>query len=228
MQIDISGVTCYLGIPVLDGRVDIEFFNGVVSAAQMGVEFDMGEQLGISIVQHARNLVAHGFLTQSKAQKLIFIDTDIGFKGQDLCRLIAMSTMYPVAGAMYRTKEEKIRFTANPHLGKDGKVIMNQYGHVKMQSMPLGFSIIDRSVFDLFSDFPKYRNPVTKEMMTDFFRVYVDNHELVGEDIDFCNQCFHNNKEIWCDPDIELEHFGRKGYKASFREALINQKLLES
>lgn len=227
-MIDISEVTCFIGIPSIDSKVDIEFMNGIIMAMQAGMNFEFGEQTGISIVQHARNMIVDGFLKKSKAQKLIFIDTDIGFNGQDLLKLIAMSTLYPVAAGLYRTKNDVVRYTANPVINPETrKVVQNEYGHIQMHSMPLGFSIIDRKVFEKFSGFPKYKNHVTGELMTEYFRVYIDNEHLIGEDMDFCNQCYTNGIGMWCDPTINLNHFGRTSYSGTFIDALKSDNLLE-
>lgn len=220
MQIDISGVECYVAIVSYDGKVAVEYLAGLVSAAQHGLQFDMGINKGNSIIQAARNEAVHGFMTRSKAQKLIFIDCDIGFQAQDLLRLVASSTRYLVVGGMYCTKDNPVRFTANPdHV--DNKLITDRYGLMKMVSMPLGFSVIDRSVFEKFSDFPKYER--RDEEITEYFRIYNNNGKLVGEDIDFCEQLYNNDIGLWCDPMIQLQHLGTASYKGDFIEALRKQ-----
>lgn len=222
MQIDITNVECYVAIVTHDGKNSVEYTAGLVQAAQSGLKFDMGYLKGNSIVQVARNLAVHSFMTESKAQKLIFIDTDIGFTGADLLALVAHSTRYPVVAGIYCTKDDPPRFVARPYeMGTNRMMMRDRFGLIKMTSMPLGFSVIDRKVFEAMSDFPTFESK--GQTVREYFRVYVHEGTLYGEDIDFCIQAQEKGFELWSDPSIKLDHFGDKPHQGDFMTALKNE-----
>lgn len=224
-EFSIDGLKVLIALPLHDGRIHMECVAGIIEAVKeirnYSAVLDIVYLKGTSLVQVARNTLANKMVVDKSYDKLIWIDSDIGFKGKDLIRMIALSTQYPLLAGMYPVKSTDITFKGTPVL-EDSKIVTNEHGLIKMIGMPLGFSIMDRSVFDRL--LPKTeRFWINREWIPEFFKVYVEDEKLWGEDIEFCRQWIEEGGDVWCDPAILLEHWGEASYSGSFIEALKMQ-----
>lgn len=227
-EFDIKGLKILIALPSHDGKVVVEYLAGIIELLseipKYGATVEVIYLKGNSLVQVARNSLVEGFLERGH-DKLVFIDSDIGFRGKDLIRLLAFSTKYPLVGGMYQTKNKEGLFKATLSSDEKGKAVFNEYGLIKMTAMPLGFSVIDKSVFDTLLPLQQkfWHN---KKEIPEFFKVYVENGQVWGEDIEFCEQWLHVGGEVWCDPTIHLQHIGDYAYEGSFINALKEQGVL--
>lgn len=229
-EFDISELKILVALPLHDGRLHMECVGGIIEAIKEGYKhnctIDIIYLKGTSLVQVARNSLANRMITDKTFDKLVWIDSDIGFKGKDLIRLIALSTEYPIIAGAYPIKSKDITFKATPVLA-DGKAVINEHGLVKMLGMPLGFSVIGREVFETLLPHEQ-RFWINREWIPEFFKVYVEEDKLWGEDIDFCRQWQKVGGEVWCDPAILLEHFGDASYSGNFYDALKMQGYVDN
>lgn len=227
-EFDISGLRVLIALPLHDGRIHMECVAGIIEAVKKSFHYNCSIDVvylkGTSLVQVARNTLANKMITDKSFDKLVWIDSDIGFKGGDLIRLIALSTEYPIVAGMYPIKSREITFKATPVL-TDGHVEVNEHGLIKMVGMPLGFSIMDRTVFETLLP-TEQRFWLNREYLPEFFKVYVEEEKVWGEDIEFCKQWIDVDGEVWCDPAILLEHWGEASYSGSFVDVLKTQGLI--
>lgn len=217
-EFDLSGLNVLITLPVYDGKIFVKCMAGVIEALKLlpTVNIDIMYLEGSSLIQSARNELVSGFLEKEKYNKLVFIDSDISFKGKDLVRLLALSTKYNVIAAMYPIKNKDLKFKATPRT-EDGKYVYDDLGIVEMISMPLGLSVIDKEVFE---SIPTETYEHNGKEIKEYFRVYVNNNQLVGEDIDFCLRWKDQGGTIHCDPTIQLGHIGNYEYTGSFLDCL--------
>lgn len=222
-EFDISGMKVVIAIPSHDGKLVIECMAGIMEAVQLsykyGFELNLVYVKGSSLVQVARNELVAKFYELDIHSKLVWIDSDIKFRGEDLVRLLALSTHYPVVAAMYPLKNPNLQFKATPFL-LNGKPEFNKHGLTPMVSMPLGFSVIDKQVFDALRDKVEDFTREPGKPLKEYFKVYVKDGILWGEDIDFCNQVYAAGGSVWCDSSITLEHIGDHAYKGDYRAYL--------
>lgn len=210
---------CHTAMPAVTAISFIDTFRTLCWAK---VQINFVSELFNSIVDSARNNVVHEFLN-TDSDKLIFIDSDMVWKPEDLLRLMCISTEYPIVGALYMTKNEgDHKYLGHYDLSDaGGKVAQNEQGLVKMKAIPTGFCIIDRSVFETMKpDVTKYRDRGDREIYR-FFKTD-RNGQFVGEDFDFFDRWTQQYKgEIWVDPDINPGHLGQKVYRGDVRQALV-------
>lgn len=143
---------------------------------------------------------------------IVFIDDDVSWRPEDLLRLI--ETEGDVVGGNYRYKtEDEVRYMGKPFLGKNGHPLVRDDGCVEMMAMPAGFLKITRSTVDRFLEgYPHLRmNWTDGGVAVDIFNHGVHNGTWFGEDFAFCRNWLGLGNDIWCIPDMEIQHNGR-GY----------------
>jgi hypothetical protein len=215
-EFDLSGLNCMIALPSHDGKAYLDCVAGIMSSVdrldKLGVPIDFAYLSGNALVQHARNVLVHKFMSNDKYNKLIFIDSDIGFRAEDMIRLLAYSSMEDMVAGLYPIKQESKAIRAVYYYTDEGPV-QNHVGLVKMMAMPLGFSVIDKSVFRALEPISE-KYDYEGEMITEYFIAHVKDGRLWGEDIDFCKRWEAIGGSMWCDPQIKLNHDGNYSYVA--------------
>ena len=100
---------------------------------------------------------------------------------------------------------------------------LNEHGLVKIYGTGMGFTIIDRKVFEQI-DAPEYSHKGQK--IKGYFNMEFKDGASIGEDMYFFRKWVAQGGEIWMDPLIKLGHFGNHVYEGDFAQ-LISDKLLE-
>lgn len=196
----------YVGIPVIDGKPYAALVDSLLAEQLLGyrrgVHFLVDWEIGCSLIGHARNKLAHRFLSTPEASCLVFVDADISWKAGDLTRLAEHSE--PVIGATYRMKSETIRFHVR------GPVERCENGLFDVEGLPGGFLKIDRSVFQSIPAQP-YESAGVK--LHDYFPTGVWDGTFWGEDYGFCSLYRAHKGRIRLDPSIRLKHHdGARNY----------------
>lgn len=226
LTIDISNVKFAIGMPgygLIPAETTVSLINSIRELDRYGVDVSLCFEFRNSLVDSARNNVTHMFLNDTTADKLIFIDSDMCWKEEQLIRLCCLSTMYKVVGGMYSTKNEKDqKFLGVHYRDKEGNLEFDKYGMVRMMGCGLGFMAIDRSVFeDMMETTAKYEDGKKDKQIYRFFQTDVQDGKLIGEDIYFLKRwCTDFNGSVWIDPDMNLGHVGYKVYRGNLRSAL--------
>lgn len=222
---DLKGIKFVIGF-VCHGMISpittLCFIESIRSLMKVGVDINYVAQIGNSLIDCARNNVVQDFLTKTNGNKLVFIDCDMKWTPEDLARLMCWSVEYPIVAAAYSTKTDiDPKFVCLKDKDYD-QIMENEYGLVKVNGIGLGFSIIDRSVFETMQPQTEIYEENDKQKKYRFFKTEVVNGKYMGEDIYFFNRWVKEfNGEVWVDPDINLGHIGSKAYKGNLREALI-------
>lgn len=197
-----------IGIPSIDGKpyantVDSLLAEQFIGYGQ-GVHFLILWQIGCSLIGVARNKIAKRFL-DSKADCLVFVDSDISWKGGDLARLAKHP--FDVIGATYRAKraDEYWHVRGKPERAGD---------LYKVDGLPGGFFKVTRDALNQVDAAP-YADE-NGEPMRDWFPVGMHNGQMFGEDYGFCRLYREAGGEIHLDPSIELRHHdGLTAYSGS-------------
>jgi hypothetical protein len=222
----------FIATPAFGHQAYVNYINSVVGFVTATPPSDLSYSTflhlhaGSALISAARNDCVHKFLA-SGCSKLLFIDADIGFKPEDVWRLLRKDA--DIALAPYLTKD--LRDPANSRfiLGFEDneKVAIDDQGFTKVNCGPAGFMMIDRSVFaQLAEAYPEKKSCMSQmqngkrqelnnfytffDCITDTFTANGREHARgsLGEDISFCKLWRDMGGEIYCDAFAALTHYG--------------------
>lgn len=175
--------------------------------------------VGCSIVQWARSVIVEKFL-QSDSTHLFWIDSDIVWTLEDFFRLVGFGAVLEVVGASYALKREAGGFLIN-RASDDGKLEVNGLGCVKIRSMGLGFTLLQRAVVEkVAAGKERVRDPLNGVEYADVFRVDRTKNGPRGEDTAFFDDIRELGFKVWLDPSVKLGHIGQKIYTGDVIGAL--------
>ena len=234
-KVDLAGMTVMLGMPShrdLPPQTNSSILSTWDLMARHGVELKTNVVNGSSLVQVARNRVAHEFL-QSDANRLFWVDSDMSWKAEDFLRFVAMSSELEVVGASYPIRKDPIQFCVRGY--KDGKIYEgNNFGCITDSEMGfgLGFTIVQRKVIEELA--AKAKTTILPDMgstiVSDIFRTgsvvtarsvaLGADGEFMGEDMHFFEDVKKLGYKVWLDPSVDVSHIGQKEYKGSLKETL--------
>lgn len=221
----LGGVT--FAFPSYDGKVIVEQLGAIYYCSQQlasaGIKSNLIYEKSNALIDYSRNRLVHKFLNDTKCQKLVFIDTDIVFKWEDLERLLTFSSKFPIVVGTYCAKQDVPKFFINPVYDEHGKVVVNEeLGLVSVSGVGAGFTIIDRSVFETMQPVtPTFT--VHDEVHHQYFATGIVDGHYFGEDIWFFNRWVKEfGGQVWLDPAISLKHVGTKTYDHNFASFYFN------
>ena len=214
-----------ISIPAYSGTIPVEtaihLAQAVSKLRRLGVTVVMQTERECGLVEVTRNKLVNVFLEKSKCQKMFFLDNDIVFKADDLIRLLAWSTKYPIVGATYCVRKDNPP-TFFVDLDRTGTTL-NEDGLLSCEGLGAGFVVIDRSVFE---EMKPHTEVYVKdgETINRYFWTGVKNGKYRGEDIMFFKEWVNKHGgEIILDPCIDLQHVGHKYYDYKFSDWLKEQ-----
>lgn len=220
-EFNLSGVSVLIAMPVnrdLPWQTAQSLVTTTLELARRNIKFAVQFVVGSSIVEVARNKVAHEFL-RTDMTRLLMIDSDMRWTASDVIRMLALSTKMQVVTAAYTAKREPATILMQP---EPGAIECNEWGCLPVRGLGLGFTIVTREVIaTLAHHAPKVRYPEAEEAMAHIFRCDTVDGDFRGEDMAF----FADVREqlgltVWLDPLIDLGHVGGKEYRGRFRDAL--------
>jgi len=194
-----------IGIPTIDGKPCAQTVDSLMAEQfigfHQGVNILVIWEIGCSMIGVARNKIARRFL-QSKGDCLVFVDSDISWKGGDLIRLA--KSPEKVIGATYRAKRDDDYFHVRGTPEKRGDLW-------KVDGLPGGFIKIAREAFEAIpaAEYEDLDGTKTK----DFFPTGMHEGAIWGEDYGFCRLWRETGGDVLLDPTIILRHHdGLKAY----------------
>jgi hypothetical protein len=205
-----------------------------------------------SLITRGRNKIVMKFLSDESLTHLFWIDSDIVFTPQSVCRLLLADR--DIAAGVYPMKrmnwpdeglpagmtraEYETRFTDFPFnpIGH-GKERVSDYvdadGFVEVAEAPTGFMCVKRDVFTkLMAHYPHLRytpdgppgHPLA-HLHWRFFDCMVDPDDgrYLSEDFAFCRLWRDLGGKVWVDLDCELGHLGQHIYRGNLAQSLRSQ-----
>ena len=171
-------------------------------------------------VNRQRNTLVNEFLA-SDATHLLFVDSDTGFRAEDVLRMLAAGV--PVVGVNYPKREYFWNQASGGTVGElrnsllkgsvvtlDGpQEVVN--GMVPCAYIGTGLTLIERRVFEVIAD--KRLVPPMKGMVHRFFSFEVVRGEDLGEDYHFCDLCRAAGFTVYYDPAAQASHMGWHEFK---------------
>jgi hypothetical protein len=226
---NLAGRKVMIGLPSYDYKVSsklaISLASFCVQATQHGVDIQICNISGCSVVSRVRNLIATDFL-KSDCTDLMFIDSDINFDAEDIFRLMAWNTDPKkgiVAGIPVARKKGQVYFSTLDT--DDDSIFMDKMGLVKAKRVATAFMMIRREVFEKLRDaHPEWLYHDEKkdgDQVICFFDFELKDGHYVGEDYLFCDRAREVGFEVWIDPTIKLGHMGVHEFEGSFGEEFL-------
>jgi hypothetical protein len=224
---DLRGRKVMLGLPTYDFKISaklaISLASFCVQAQQHGVDIQICNISGCSVVSRVRNLIASDFLA-SDCTDLMFIDSDINFDAEDIFRLMAWNSDPKkgiVAGIPVARKKGKV-YISTLDTDDNEHIFMDKMGLVRAKRVATAFMMIRRDVFTQLKDaHPEWvyhdEKKVGDEMIA-FFDFALKDGNYIGEDFLFCDRARELGFEVWIDPTIKLGHMGVEEFAGSFGE----------
>lgn len=201
------------------------------------IEFELKVTEGISNIDRARNMLASLFLQESSASHLLFVDDDMGFATDEICKMFEWGNHADVVAAMYPAKQfdwERLKriILANPdidaaHLpnlassykgmwkSTDDRPILGNHP-VAVHAIGTGLMMISRQcLLRLVRDasIPVIaKDDVTGSSIFEFFRSRIVDGMPQGEDYYFCELVQRNNGKVLGCPWVTTTHTGKYSY----------------
>ena len=180
----------------------------VIELQNRAIGFEVKILPGCSIVEEARNILAHEFLN-SQHTHLFMVDSDMQWTPEQFLKLLKLSDILPVVCAMYTEKNDSGIF----HVKLNGRKITDS-NPIEINGAGLGFTLVHREVIqELANKAPAIFIKNTK--MPRIFSCNVVDGEFQGEDMKFFSDCQEAGYKIYLDPSITLGHIGTKVYSTS-------------
>lgn len=242
----------FFAFPVYDQSFTETFFMSVINTVSafkdIGLTFSIST-MGDSLISRSRNQLVAKFLSNPQATHLIFIDADIGFRFEDVLKMLwhdkkVITAAYPIKQILWdqvvenvkkdihpeKLLENSVRFVVNA-ASNENEQIKIENGLMRIYDAGTGFMIIKREVFlELIEQYPelKYEDDTgalsqeERKWAYAFFNSYIDEDtgRFLSEDYGFCRYYQYIGGEIWVDPAIELSHVGRMTYSGKMVDFL--------
>jgi hypothetical protein len=223
-----------IGLPAYDFKVSVKLAISLASfcveAPKHGVDIQICNISGCSVVSRVRNLIVKDFLA-SDCTDLMFIDSDINFNHEDIFRLMAWNTdpKKGIVGGVPVARKKGQIYISTLEQDSDGGIYMNAYGLVKAKRLATAFMLIRRDVLETLRDnHPEWQyhddrveNGHEDKICYSFFDFKSTPEGYVGEDYTFCDRAAEHGYEIWIDPTIKLGHMGTTEFEGSFGEEYL-------
>jgi len=227
---NLAGRKVMIGLPSYDYKVSsklaISLASFCVQATQHGVDVQICNISGCSVVSRVRNLIATDLLN-SECTDLMFIDSDINFNAEDIFRLMAWNSDPKkgiVAGIPVARKKGQVYFSTLD-TDEDDSIFMDKMGLVRAKRVATAFMMIRREVFEKLAEaHPEWLYHDEKkegDKTYCFFDFELKDGHYIGEDYLFCDRAREQGFEVWIDPTIKLGHMGVHEFESSFGEEFL-------
>lgn len=219
--INFKDVYIHIAIPAYNGMMHescfISLLQFLIEASKLGMNWTLDTMGNESLIPRARNNLAGKFLHNKKATHMMFIDSDIRFKPEDLIKLIEADK--DICCGAYPVKKLPAQLVINEldNGEKEGEL-------VEVSTAGTGFMLIKRKVFDkMIEKYPKtkYNEHVGlgKQYEPYLYALFdtdisTEGHYL-SEDWTFCLRWRAIGGKVWIHKGVSLGHVGQYEYRAS-------------
>lgn len=179
-------------------------------------------EIGCPYISHARSKMLRKAL-DAQADAVVFIDHDISFRPCDLLALIEAEG--DVVAGTYRFKRDPVEYMGASINGPSGKPMCRDTDHaVMMSAIPAGFLKITKNGVNRFMiEYPELCYGDRFALSIDLFNHGAHNHIWYGEDYAFARRWIEKCGDIWCLPDMQINHHaGENEYAGNYHEYLLS------
>ena len=212
-----------IGLPCMGGIVSEKTTLGLFNLGKAFVRNDIPHGLltltNSSLITQARSKIANFFINNTEHDYLFFLDSDIGFKPEDVLKLLAHQV--PIVSGAYPMKIIPERYCVDVVQPEERRGDL-----VKINGNGMGFVLIHRQVFlDIAKQFsglkyiPSDYHSDTPHKEAEFNNSYhyfaeqQTQNGFMSEDKSFFYRAQQVGYNIWLDPTIKLNHTGYHIYQ---------------
>ena len=239
----------FLATPAFGGLASILFFKSLLdlqpACAARGVGLHIELTGGDALITRARSVMATHFLEETDHTHLMFVDADIGFRPEQLFRLLdtgkdLVGGVYPLKRVLWDKVPAAVRsglkdiqaaslgYVVSFLPAADQSVELDDDGFGRVASVGTGFMLISRAVLQrLKAAHPELRCRVSDTTgpardATLFFDTMIDpdTGEHLSEDYAFCRRWRGVGGEVFADFKSRLTHVGHAAYSGSLLDAV--------
>jgi len=230
----LAGRSLFVAIPAYDGRICIhsayELPQLALASLKHKFSIHLGHLSGSSIITRARNSLVNQFM-ESDCTEMLFIDSDIHFKHQDVLRIMALGSDRDVLCGSYPRRAADQKFFTDIYYNEHGGVELTENGLLRVERIGTGFMFIRRHVIEkLIKDHPEWKYWVNVENKHHYslFDFKVTPEGYMGEDYLFCDRVTEAGFKIYVDPEINLGHFGNTEFTGHFGKQVLQPMIEET
>lgn len=213
-----------IAMPCYGGMVSDKTAKGLFNLGKelrtAGIDHGLLTMANESLVTKARSRIANFFMNNTEYERILFIDSDIGFNSEDVFKLLS-SDKDIVCGA-YPMKGIPLRYNynlSNPEV-KENDLI-------KIENIGFGFACIQRKVFESviqkYGEELKYHPATNNSSYPPTEREYHNSYHYflelkkdmvyLPEDFSFFERARSVGYEAWLNTTIRLAHVGSHVYQ---------------
>lgn len=187
-----------------------------------GWEEGMVSEVGCPYISAARSIMLRKAL-DAKADVIVFIDHDLGWKPEDLLTLI--ETEGDVVAGTYRFKKPGDFYMGAPLPDLNGSPIVREDGAVKGHSIPAGFLKITKQAVNRFiKSYPELTYGDAYAPHIDLFNHGAHEGVWYGEDYAFSRRWRELGGDIWIVPNLNIDHYtSDTRYVGNYHQWLMRQ-----
>lgn len=205
----------WIGIPAYDGKITVatarSLYSELALAPMYGHSLKITYLPGCSVIAVARNELTQQFLDDpSKPEKMVFIDSDVGWAPGSLMRL-ACHNRHMVAG-IYRYKVAEEGYPMG-FFTRKGEWEIDDNGLITVAGVPMGFTCLSRNGLEWYRDQTperayQYLGRTVHAFFDSPFIVGAGDvpSAVIGEDISFSFRWREKGGKCWVDPNMDLIH----------------------
>jgi len=204
-----------IATPAYGGQLTTKYCGSLMTTIQYAARDKIGIKVlfldNESLIQRARNKCAWYALEEGQADKLMFIDADIGWTYENFKRIATANK--EVIGGTYPVKQLPSRLNYN--LLIDAQTDLS--GVIEVKHLPTGFMCININTLRKLTEYaPTYDALDTMGLtdgsesvtMWDLFPCGVRDGIFESEDWGFCSFAREHGVRIWLDTDVVCTHTG--------------------
>lgn len=211
------GLPCSGGI--VSEKTTLGLFNLGKSFVRNNIDHGLLTLTNSSLITQARSKIANFFINNTEHEYLFFLDSDIGFKPEDVIKLL--SHQLPIVSGAYPMKIIPERYCIDVSQPEQ-----RQGDLLKINGNGMGFVLIHRQVFiDIAKQYPGLKyipsdyhsdTPHTPEEINNSYHYFAEHQTQNGfmsEDKSFFYRAQQVGYNIWLDTSIHLNHTGYHIYQ---------------
>lgn len=211
-----NGPRVFIAIPTYSGSIQGPCLYSLLQSLPLldkeGIGYDVFILGGNCHVDDSRNGCVREFLL-TDCTDLVFIDADVGWRPQDLVKLIKYDR--DIVAGVYPKKTDEEEYPV--HM-PGGEIWSDKDGLVEVYGAPTGFMRIRRSVLEMMCEkfknkqyFGQNENDINKDVPYTilFERTFDQGHRLSG-DYAFCFKFRFLGGKVFVDPNMVFVHEGLK------------------
>lgn len=207
----------FLCTPAHYGKVTAEYAVSLSDTACLlaknKIKMDIRISVSGSMLCFERNKLTAAFM-DSDCTHILMVDSDIGWDAKCILNMLSKDVDFLVG--CYKSRHQN-NFIFTPCLNEDGSFVVNKENNLlKMMYVPAGFMLIKKCVIEkMMKAYPELAFTVKNEKKTHkfhgLFNSEVKDGKFWGEDYGFCKKASSCGIDIWCDPNIKINHAGNVG-----------------